>query len=196
MIRSQVSVTSYENVRWSQLFRFEILSANSFCFRHNYSLRSYSTKYVKRVRIHFYSAHPSTTHCRLKCACTHQTTMFCCLSFTVSGNSKKCHICNNWLFCSTFMLFPLGDFYFYMFPLVSFCQHSSLVLFYKSSLLISYLSLYLWQVEVNNNAERTSAAGIPSGGRHCNSTSCSRDTSFPRGSCSKDFFRSGEREET
>lgn len=37
---------------------------------------------------------------------------------------------------------------------------------------------------------RTSAAGMPSGGRHCNSTSCSRDTSFPRGSCSNDFFRS------
>lgn len=110
--------------------------------------------------------------------------------------AKKCHICNNWLFCSTFMLFPLDEFYFYMFPLSSFCHHSSLVLFHKSSLLISYISLCLWQVEVNNNAERTSAAGIPSGGRHCNSTSCSRDTSFPRGSCSKDFFRSGEREET
>lgn len=36
----------------------------------------------------------------------------------------------------------------------------------------------------------TSAAGMPSGGRHCSSTSCSSRTSLPRGSCSKFFLRS------
>lgn len=39
---------------------------------------------------------------------------------------------------------------------------------------------------------RTSAAGTPSGGRHWRSTSCSRETSFPKGSWSKDFRRSGK----
>lgn len=79
-------------------------------------------------------------------------------------------------------------------PVSSFC-HTPFVLFYKSSVVISRLSLYSRQVEANNSvAARTSAAGMPSGGRHCNSTSCSRETSFPRGSCSNDFFRSEERE--
>lgn len=36
----------------------------------------------------------------------------------------------------------------------------------------------------------TSAAGIPSGGRHCSNTSCSSRTSRPSGSCSKFFLRS------
>lgn len=36
----------------------------------------------------------------------------------------------------------------------------------------------------------TSAAGMPSGGRHCSSTSCSSRTSRPSGSCSKFFLRS------
>lgn len=36
----------------------------------------------------------------------------------------------------------------------------------------------------------TSAAGMPSGGRHCRSTSCSSRTSRPSGSCSKFFLRS------
>lgn len=70
------------------------------------------------------------------------------------------------------------------------CHHSSLVPINKSSLSVSHFSLYsgrCWHA-------RTSAAGIPSGGRHCSSTSCSKDTSFPRGSCSKDFFRSEGRE--
>lgn len=40
----------------------------------------------------------------------------------------------------------------------------------------------------------TSATGMPSGGRHWRRTSCSRDTSFPRGSCSKVFRRSEEGE--
>ena len=35
---------------------------------------------------------------------------------------------------------------------------------------------------------------MPSGGRHCRRTSCSRETSFPRGSWSNVFFRSGERD--
>lgn len=36
----------------------------------------------------------------------------------------------------------------------------------------------------------TSAAGMPSGGRHWSNTSCSRDTSFPRGSWSNVFLKS------
>lgn len=42
------------------------------------------------------------------------------------------------------------------------------------------------------DAEPTSAAGMPSGGRHWRSTSCSRRTSRPNGSCSKFFLRSAE----
>jgi len=45
----------------------------------------------------------------------------------------------------------------------------------------------------------TSAGGMPSGGRHCSSTSCSSDTSFPKGSCSNVFLKTeenGDREET
>lgn len=38
----------------------------------------------------------------------------------------------------------------------------------------------------------TSAAGMPSGGRHWSSTSCSSDTSFPRGSWSNVFLKSAE----
>ncbi len=52
------------------------------------------------------------------------------------------------------------------------------------------------QLEVETITERigrrygTSAGGMPSGGRHCNKTSCSRRTSLPSGSCSKFFLRS------
>lgn len=70
-----------------------------------------------------------------------------------------------------------------------------LILSYKSSHLILHLSWYQHQWEINIKAAHTSAAGMPSGGRHCNSTSCSRDTSFPRGSCSNDFFRSEEKDQ-
>lgn len=49
------------------------------------------------------------------------------------------------------------------------------------------------QLEVETITERrhgTSAGGMPSGGRHCNKTSCSKRTSLPSGSCSKFFLRS------
>lgn len=96
----------------------------------------------------FYSAQPSTTDCRLwRSTRTHQTTQFCCLSFKVPGNFKKCHISNNWLFSGTLKLFPLDDFYFYTFLhllLSSFCHPLSLVtsLFCSSSPpnLTSYLT--------------------------------------------------------
>lgn len=51
------------------------------------------------------------------------------------------------------------------------------------------------QIDVRTNrvtVTLTSAAGIPSGGRHCKSTSCSRETSFPNGSWSNVFLRSAE----
>ncbi len=51
-----------------------------------------------------------------------------------------------------------------------------------------------WEIETITEriARRygTSAGGMPSGGRHCNKTSCSRRTSLPSGSCSKFFLRS------
>ena len=107
---------------------------------------------------------------------------------------SKCHICNNWHFCGTSKPFPLDDFDFsslFFYPLLaSFCRR----LFSITPLFCSTnLGLHSPQVEVNSNAAHTSAAGMPSGGRHCNRTSCSNDTSFPRGSCSNDFFRSEER---
>lgn len=61
------------------------LNLNSFCFRSNASFKSCSTKYVKRVRIHFFfPAHTPTSDCRLKCVCTHRPALLCCLSFTDS----------------------------------------------------------------------------------------------------------------
>ncbi len=51
-----------------------------------------------------------------------------------------------------------------------------------------------WEVETITERKGrrygTSAGGMPSGGRHCNKTSCSRRTSLPSGSCSKFFLRS------
>lgn len=85
------------------------------------------------------------------------------------------------LFCSSYFHLTVSIFTSFA-VLSSCCPHSAPVVLLESHFVF------------NGSVAHTSAAGMPSGGRHCSNTSCSRDTSLPRGSCSKDFFRSEGRE--
>lgn len=134
----------------------------------------------------------------MECACTHQVSALLPVIHS-SRQFQKVSVFSVALSCYFHLMVSIYIYIYiciltssvvFILPAHLLCH--SLTQLQLSSLFISHLTLYTSQVEVNDNVAHTSAAGTPFGGRHCNSTSWSRDTSFPKGSCSNDFFRSEE----